>query len=158
MGSKNKNKAAATSEAPATDKPATKAKTEKAPKPEKAKEPTKPKAPGKIQQILNLFKGGMTTKDIAKQFVTDAEGNKIPVMDDSGKKQLTDKESGEPVFETFHPTTISIQVNKFKKANPDLYPPQPPAKTKAQKKAEAAAKKAEEEASKNGAGAEVVTA
>ena len=38
----------------------------------------------------------------------------------------------------FHPTTISIQVSKYKKAHPDLYPPKPPAPTKAEKKAAAA--------------------
>ena len=52
-------------------------------------------------------------------------------------------EAGEVVCETFHPTTISIQVNKYKKANPDLYPPQPPAKTKNEIAAE---KKAAKEA------------
>jgi hypothetical protein len=98
-------------------------------------EVAKPKAPGKIAQILAFFKSGMSTKDIAKQFVLDGEGNKIATEEKDAE--------GNVVFETFHPTTISIQVNKYKKANPDIYPPQAPAPTKAEK---AAAKKAEKEA------------
>jgi hypothetical protein len=107
----------------------------------------KQKAPGKIAQILAYFKSGMSTKEIAQQFVLDAEGNKIATEE-------TDAD-GNTVFETFHPTTISIQVNKYKKANPDLYPPLPPAPTKAEK---AAAKKAEKENKGNEAASAEVAA
>lgn len=93
--------------------------------PEAPKEEKK-KAPGKIAQILEHFKAGKTNKEIAQLFVKDENGN--------------------DTTETFHPTTISIQVSKYKLAHPDLYPPQPPAPTKAQLKAEAKAKKEAEEA------------
>lgn len=92
----------------------------------KAAEPAKPKAPGKIAQILEHFKAGKTNKEISELFVLDAEGK--------------------PTTETFHPTTISIQVSKYKLAHPDLYPPKAPALTKAQKKELAAKEKAEKEA------------
>ena len=102
----------------------------------------KKKGPGKIAQILGHFKAGMSTKEIAKQFVLNEEGQPIS----TGEKD----EAGNEVFETFHPTTISIQVNKYKRANPDMYPPQLPAKTK---KEIAAEKKAAKE--EDGAGAAV---
>lgn len=97
----------------------------------------KKKGPGKIQQILTFFKAGMPTSEIAKQFFLDADGNKVATG--------TFTKDGEPIFETLHPTTISIQVNRYKKANPDIYPPVPPAKTK---KEIAAEKKAAKEAEK----------
>lgn len=106
--------------------------------PQAQKEPEKEKGPGKIKQIIDHFKAGKTTKEIALLPVLDADGNII----------ITKNEKGENVAETFHPTTISIQVNKYKKANPDLYPPKPPAETKAQKKAKADAEKAAAEANK----------
>jgi hypothetical protein len=115
----------------------------KAPKPKKekvevvaeVKEPKK-KGPGKIQQILTYFKAGMPTSEIAKQFFLDADGNKVA----TGFFTAT----GEVIYETLHPTTISIQVNKYKRANPDIYPPVPPAKTKKELAAERkAAKEAE---------------
>jgi hypothetical protein len=108
------------------------------PKPEPtapvAVEPKKEKGPGKIAQILAHFKSGKTTKEISA----------LPFLDENGSPVVTGKdENGNEIFETFHPTTISIQVNKFKKMNPDIYPPLPPAPTKKeiaeQKKAEKAA-------------------
>lgn len=117
--------------------------TEGTPAPEPKKE--EPKAPGKIQQILDHFKAGKSNKEIAALPVLDAQGNPV----------VTKNEKGEDVVETFHPTTISIQINKFRKANPDLYPPKAPAPTKKQLKAEAAAKKAAEKA---GASAETPAA
>lgn len=121
------NDVAQTSDAPVAE---TKA-VETAPE----KEPAKQKGPGKIAQILAHFKSGMSTKEISKQPVLNDEGQPIP----TGEKDA----EGNPVYETFHPTTISIQVNKYKKAHPELYPAQPPAPTK---KEIAAAKKAAKEA------------
>lgn len=94
----------------------------------------KPKL-GIIKQIIAHFKAGKTMKQIQNMHIIDADGNKIPTGDKD--------ESGNDIFETFHPTTISIQVSKYKKANPDIYPPQPPALTK---KEIAAMKRAEKEA------------
>jgi hypothetical protein len=55
----------------------------------------------------------------------------------SGKTNKEIEEAG------FHKTTIAIQVAKYKKAHPDLYPPivKAPKKTAAEKKAEKAALK-----------------
>jgi hypothetical protein len=108
--------------------------TETAPTAPVAAEPKKEKGPGKIAQILAHFKSGKTTKEISA----------LPFLDENGNPVVTGKdENGNEIFETFHPTTISIQVNKFKKMNPDIYPPLPPAPTKKeiaeQKKAEKAA-------------------
>lgn len=94
----------------------------------------KEKAPGKIAQILAHFKAGKTNKEISA----------LPVLDENGQPVvLSTDEKGDATFEYFHPTTISIQVNKYKKSNPDIYPPQPPAPTKKEiaekKKAEKAA-------------------
>jgi hypothetical protein len=105
-----------------------------------------PKAPGKIKQILDAFKSGKTNKEIAAMYVLDADGKQIPTGEN-------DKD-GNPIFETFHPTTISIQVSKYKKANPDLYPPQPPAPTKKELAEKAKAEKAAAEATKQSASAE----
>jgi hypothetical protein len=108
--------------------------TETAPAAPVTAEQKKEKGPGKIAQILAHFKSGKTTKEISA----------LPFLDENGSPVVTGKdENGNEIFETFHPTTISIQVNKFKKMNPDIYPPLPPAPTKKeiaeQKKAEKAA-------------------
>ena len=94
----------------------------------------KEKAPGKIAQILTHFKAGKTNKEISA----------LPVLDENGQPVvLSTDEKGDATFEYFHPTTISIQVNKYKRSNPDIYPPMPPAPTKKElaekKKAEKAA-------------------
>jgi hypothetical protein len=98
----------------------------------------KQKAPGKIAQILAHFKAGKTTKEISQ----------LPLLDENGNPVVAKDADGNDVVETFHPTTISIQVNKYKKANPDLYPPLPPAKTKKEIAAEKKAEKARLDAEK----------
>lgn len=105
--------------------------------------PVEPKAVGKIQQILAHFKAGMSLKEIAQQPVLDGYNKPIPTG--------TFDKDGNVIYETFNPTTISIQTTRYKKANPDLYPPVVAGPTKAALKAEAKAKKEKEEAEKKAA-------
>ena len=97
-------------------------------KAEKEAKAAEPKKPGKIAQILEHFKAGKSLKEIAA---------------------LKDVNDGLE----FSPITISIQVSKFKKKHPELYPPVVRA-TKEEKDAAKAAKAAEKQAAKDAAKAE----
>lgn len=87
--------------------------------PAPVEEPPAPKSPGKIAQILQHHKDGKTNKEIALLHL-----------------------DGDTAKDKFHPTTISIQVTKYKKSLPGYDPAaaQVARDTKAKEKAEAKAK------------------
>lgn len=78
---------------------------------------SKRKGNDKIKQIIDHFKSGKSIKIIGS----------LPVLDSNGNKIILDTlEDGTVIYETFHPTTVQIQINRYKDANPDLYPPEHP--------------------------------
>ena len=101
------------------------------------------KKKNEVTDVTNV--NGATEQPVAAEVAQEKAPGKIAQILELFKSGKTNKEIQELGF---HPTTISIQISKYKKANPDLYPPKAPALTKEQKKELREKEKAEKQAAK----------